>query len=311
MKLKIFVWCVLGFLTTAQSETLENTLELVYLLKEKNIQKQVSEDNEYYEILAQCTENLNDYNEYEASAEESYEYALKSFNEVKEKFEAVGGDIEGLSQEIKFAQEIIGTLGGLRCDETTIFIQNLKDSKEALDLIRYIQIDTEKFYSKKISEFASINSKLTKLLGSGLSDIPEEISTEEYLKTLKALVQQNVENLEKKELKSAKDYASWHVLTIKANDRNVKDLQEKDKIAQGLKIQLEKVQGDMERAQNAVNHAKMLVKAEEERCEKESLKYTESKALNDGDLKLIEETIKIFKKQVRQTKELSNTLGKE
>ncbi|OMJ73960.1 hypothetical protein SteCoe_27237 [Stentor coeruleus] len=310
MKLRIFVWCVLGFLTATQSQTLEDTLELIYSLKEKNIQKQVNDDNEYYEILAQCTENLNDFNEYKVSAEESYEYALKSFNDAKEKFEAVEKDIESLSQEIEFAQEIIGTLGGLRCDETTIFIQNLKDSKEALDLIRYIQIDTEKFYSKKISEFASINSKLTKLLG-GLADVPEETSTEEYLKTLKSLVQQNVENLEKKELKSAKDYAYWHALTIKANDRNVEDLHERDKIVQGLKIQLEKVQGDMERAQNAVNHAKMLVKAEEERCEKESIKYTEAKAINDGDLKLIEETIKIFKKQVRQTKELSNTLGKE
>ena len=308
--MKIYALIVICFvLATAQN--FEKALTSLYDIKKQNRIDQTQDDSEMIKFEAKCREDLESIADYKTSAEDSLSYSRRSHNNTSRDSERLQEEIEALGQNLNAAQEMLNTLMGLRCQETTIFLQNLKDSKEALDLIQYMQIDVEKFYGNKNSEFVKISAKINELVGKEFSNSQLQTSTLEDIKELKGIVYRNIENLEKKELRSARDFVQWQIMARKQNERYQKELEEKKGVQFKVNSSGESAKKRVDSAQDAFNHAEMLYGSEKERCEERRNKYLSMKAVRESDLQLIEEAISIFQKQIRQDKELSNTLQKE
>ena len=302
---------VLACLGLAIAQTFEKALGGLYEIKKQNRIDQGQDDSDMNTFEGKCREDLESIAQYKISAEDSLRYSRESDDTASRDEERLQNEIQLIGQNLSAAQEMLNTLMGLRCQETTIFLQNLKDSKEALDLIQYMQIDVEKFYGNKNSEFVKISAKINELVGKEFSNSQLQTCTLEDIKELKGIVYRNIENLEKKELISARDFVKWQVMARKQNERYQKDLEEKQGVLFKLKSSVETAKKRVDSAQDAFNHAEMLYVSEQEKCEERRKKYLSTKLARENDLKLIEEAIAIFQKQVRQDKELSNTLQKE
>ena len=293
------------------SEPISKVLELLYTLKKENLSAQRSLESELYAVDALCKANFESIDSYIQSAEESHSYSLKEFESVNHTLVSLQSEISGLGQHLKFTQESFNLRTELRCEETTIFLQNLKDSKEALDLIRYMQIDVDKFYNTKNSEFANIGAKISQLIGQDLNSIQVQGNTKEYIKQLKSIVNTNIEALELKEIQAARDFVHWQVLVKKNNAEIQKNLGLHEQHKQKLVSDLDKANKNLAVALDTLNHGKQLFENEEQLCKGKNAGLKGALGIKTKDLELIQESVGIFEKQIRQAKEFANTLKRE
>lgn len=311
MNLQLALLLVLINTSSASAESFDKVLTTLYSIKQQNLLSQHEADSEIFTLESQCETLLASSYSYQSEQQESLATSHKNYDSALQTLENFAKNVDFLSESLKSAQESYNAFMQLRCQETTIFLQNLKDSKEALDLIQYMQIDVEKFYGTKNSEFVKLGAKISELVGGENSDEILQSRTDEGIKEVKMMVWKNIEKLEEKELKAARDFVAWQVLAKKANEKVDKEVKEKQEGLKKLESDVGQAKKELESAQIALDHAKSLWESQSIECESQKNTYLVDKASRENDFSLIEETIKIFEKQVRQVKELANSLNKE
>jgi flagellar biosynthesis chaperone FliJ len=219
-----------------------------------------------FESSYKCAESLPFLESYQLSTEANYNQALNKSTEISHTVEEQSSKLDALNAEVEYKKQHLTALQKIRCEETTLFLQWLKDSKEIVDMIRFIQIDVDKFYRSQKLSFDDIGLKLKEMIGTNIDEAKLRSETEEYLKELKENVLKNVKNLEEKEISATRDYVKWQVEYKKHNkvlEQSISSLQSQIK---SLETAKEDAENDIALQKQIVENAKSLYSLESLRC---------------------------------------------
>lgn len=317
VKINMFkILCLIGIVTfsaraetsTLESTPLQNALDLLYDLKAELIREQSDDDSKHFQDSKDCIGALSSLAIVETDATAYLDKTKGSITHLQDELAATKGEIEYINESLSFNQIKLQELSGLRCDQSSIFLQNLKDSKEAMNIITDTKKNVDSFFKTQNPELVQITARIGSLVPETVGILVQltgntEVDVASLLEDLKTHVTKNVKNFENQELQSARNFADWIVKVNKENIKLNEDLQQKSGYADKLTADIQQALFYNEDATRVQQNAKMMLDSQRDECNHKEQVISEASEQRQREHQILDEAISTFESDIPEIKD--------
>ncbi|CAG9321734.1 unnamed protein product [Blepharisma stoltei] len=299
----LVIACAIFALTASESPDSQSSIQSIHTLlqdlKSEFLLEQNEDDSKQFSHNRNCIEILSSFSKIGASTQSLLEHRQNAQKLLSDEIEAVKGEIDYLNENLSYSQKRLQELSGLRCDQSTIFLHNLKDIKEAESSIADLRKNTNIFFNTENTELVQIAAKISSLVpqsGNIFTELTENAALDvpNLLNNLKSLIKENVKKLEDEELQNARNFADWHINIKKEIQRISEELQQKGDYAEKLLADLSQAEAAKEEAVRANEDFKMVMEAQQAECETQKKIIEKDTQRRKENIEILDESIQIL-----------------